>query len=270
LEQINICRRLKVTNNKLFNKITRLKSALGLSVIIAVICAAGMLFFAGLYTKEVVVRTLAENDSKDQIKTVKELQARVSDQEKTITSLSKISSKLDDENAKLLVELKELDELKEREELYDKYEYALISIDNGERTDVDYNDIKSLQELAKEEGLGEDAVGLVLAIANNESHGIASVKNANSSAAGLTGLLRSTAKYSWEVLLDNGVGTYSEEYVYDSENNLRMSMAYIAYLKENTSSNYNLLVAYRGDSNDSAWFSNIENYMGKSISSLDL
>lgn len=270
MEQINICRRLKVTNNKLFKQVTKLKGALGLSVIIAAICAMGMVFFAGLYTKEVISKAIVEKDSRDKAMTVTVLQETVNSQNESIAKLSKISTDLYSENAKLVDQLDELDDLKEREELYDKYEYALVCNDNGQRTDVDYNDIKALQDLAEEEGLGEDAVGLVLAISVNESRGQANVKNPNSSAAGLTGLLKSTAKYSWEELLGNGKGTYKSEYVYNSEDNLKMSLAYIAYLKENTNSNYALLVAYRGDDNDIAWFRKIERNMGKSIESLDL
>ena len=243
---------------------------MGLSVIIAVICAAGMLFFAGLYTKEVFSKAMVEKESKDKSKTVELLQYTVGNQQESISELSKISTELYSENAELVGQLEELETLKEREELYDKYEYALVSKDNGERTDIDYDDIMALQVLADEEGLGDDAVGLVLAISVNESRGQANVKNPSSSAAGLTGLLKSTAKYSWEELLGNGEGTYQPEYVYDSENNLKMSMAYIAYLKENTNSNYALLVAYRGDDNDTSWFRKIEKNMGKSIDSLDL
>jgi hypothetical protein len=168
----------------------------------------------------------------------------------------------------LSTQQEELDELREREELYDKYDYAIIRTD-GSRTDIDYTDIMTLEELAKQEGLGEDAVSLVLAISVNESKGFADVKNPNSSAAGLCGLLSSTAKYSYEVLLDNGKGTYKSSYVYDSLTNLEMALYYIAYLKENTNSNYELLVAYRG-MDDPHYMAVIQKYTGKSIYALDI
>lgn len=268
-----------MTNSKLFMKVLKLRRLLVLNTIVTVLCVIGMIIFIGLYTKQVVKTDILEAKIEDQSgkiddqqSEISELNMKVADQQIDYTKLSKVASKLDNENSKLVATLsiqqQELDELKERQELYDKYEYALVRQD-GSRTDIDYEDILTLEELAKEEGLGEDAVSLVLAISVNESRGYADVKNPNSTAAGLCGLLNSTAKYSWEVLMDNGKGSYKSAYVYDPLNNLEMALEYVAYLKEHTDSNYELLVAYRGKE-DSAYIAAIKKYTGKSIPSLDL
>ena len=269
----NIYRRLKVTNNKLFRKVSRLKGLLVLNIIIAVLCISGMIFFAGLYAKQAITTSILENKVDKQSTQIASLSDTVNNQKENIEKLSKVATELDNENSNLANTLstqqEELDELREREELYDKYDYAIIRSD-GSRTDIDYTDIMTLEELAKQEGLGEDAVSLVLAISVNESKGFADVKNPNSSAAGLCGLLSSTAKYSYEVLLDNGKGTYKSSYVYDSLTNLEMTLYYIAYLKENTNSNYELLVAYRGGMDDPHYMAVIQKYTGKSIYALDI
>lgn len=246
---------------------------LGLNVIIAVVSVLGLLVFASLYMGEHVRAKSLQNTVEAQKSTITEQTLTLANLETEMNKLSEVAVTLDEQNTNLVATLKaeetELEELKERKELYDKYEYALVRSD-GSRTDIDYEDIKSLEELAKEKGLGEDAVSVVLAIARNESEGFADVKNDSSSAAGLCGLLSSTAKFSYEKLMDNGRGSYKSDYVYDSLTNLEMAMEYIAYLKDNTSSNRELLVAYRGDSSDEHWFRRIQRYTGKSIDALDL
>ncbi len=269
----NTYRRLKVTNNSLRKKVGRLSKLLGLNVIIAVGSVLGLLTLSSMYGAQVYANSQLE-------KTVAEQKVTIDSQSKDlllaaveIDQLSVVAGELDEQNSELVTTLKaqetELEELRERKELYEKYDYAFVRED-GSRTDIEYDDIKSLEELAEEQGLGEDAVALVLAISRNESQGYAKVKNPKSSAAGLCGLLNSTAKYSYETLLANGKGSYKSEYVYDTLTNLEMALAYVAYLKDNTSSNYELLVAYRGDDNDASWFRKIQKYTGKAIADLDI
>lgn len=269
----NTYRRLKVTNNSLRKKVGKLTKLLGLNAIIAVVSVLGLIVLAGLYGQQVYKNNQLEKTVAEQKATIQSQSSDLLVAAIQIDQLSTVAGKLDTENSTLTTTLKtqdtELEIFRERDELYDKYEYALVRED-GTRTDINYDDIKSLEELAKEEGLGEDAVALVLAISRNESQGYADVKNPNSSAAGLCGLLSSTAKYSYETLLANGKGSYDPSYVYDSLTNLKMALAYVAYLKDNTSSNYALLLAYRGDDNDVAWFRKIEKYTGKSIAALDI
>lgn len=266
-------RRLKVTNKKLKGSLKRLRALLGLNVIIAVACGLGLVFFASLYVTEV-----KENAKlKDDLATIKDandiLVSEVSDANDTIIRLSKVATQLDKENTILVTTLttqnEELETLREREELYDLYDYALTRED-GSRTDITYEDIKSLHDLAIEAGLGEDAVAVVLAISMNESQGMAKVKNSKSTAAGLTGLLYGTAKFSYENLLGNGQGTYKWDYVYDASTNLKMSLAYISYLKQHTNgSTRSILIGYRG-LYDQAYMDKIAEYVGKDISKIDL
>lgn len=269
----NTYRRLKVTNFKLTKKIDLLSKLLGLNVIIAVGSVLGLFILGYLYLEQVHTNQILTSQLSQQTVIIETQSHDLYTAAVEIDALSIVAGELDEQNSELVSALKtnetELDEFKEKEELYDKYDYALVRDDNT-RTDIDYSDIKTLEELAAEEGLGEDAVALVLAISRNESQGYADVKNSTSSAAGLCGLLKSTATYSYEVLLGYGSGSYKFEYVYDSLTNLEMALAYVAYLKENTDSNYSLLVAYRGDASDKAWFRNIEKYTGKTIAALDI
>ena len=269
----NTYRRLKVTNNSLRKKVGRLSKLLGLNVIIAVGSVSGLLILGGLYGSQVYTNHKLEETISEQEATIESQSSDLLVAAVEIDKLSVVAGELDEQNSELIDTLKtqetELEELRERKELYEKYEYAFIRED-GSRTDIKYEDIKTLEELAKEENLGEDAVAVVLAISRNESQGYANVKNPESSAAGLCGLLSSTAEYSYETLLENGAGSYKSEYVYDSLTNLEMALAYVAYLKENTASNYELLVAYRGDDNDTSWFKKIQKYTGKTIAELDI
>lgn len=246
---------------------------LGLNVIIAVGSVSGLLILGGLYGSQVYTNHKLEETISEQEATIESQSSDLLVAAVEIDKLSVVAGELDEQNSELIDTLKtqetELEELRERKELYEKYEYAFIRED-GSRTDIKYEDIKTLEELAKEENLGEDAVAVVLAISRNESQGYANVKNPESSAAGLCGLLSSTAEYSYETLLENGAGSYKSEYVYDSLTNLEMALAYVAYLKENTASNYELLVAYRGDDNDTSWFKKIQKYTGKTIAELDI
>ena len=269
----NTYRRLKVTNNSLRKKVGRLSKLLGLNVIIAVGSVLGLLTLGGMYGTQVYANSQLEKSIAEQKATIDSQSNDLLLAAMEIDQLSVVAGELDEQNSELVTTLKaqetELEELRERKELYEKYDYAFVRED-GSRTDIEYDDIKSLEELAEKEGLGEDAVALVLAISRNESQGYANVKNPKSSAAGLCRLLKSTAKYSYETLLANGKGTYKSEYVYDTLTNLEMALAYVAYLKENTDSNYELLVAYRGDDNDASWFKKIQKYTGKTIADLDI
>lgn len=266
-------RRLKVTNKKLKGSLKRLRALLGLNVIIAVACGLGLVFMASLYIDEVKKNSELQNDLTRE-RTVNEfLTAEANESHDMLVRLSKVATQLDKENTKLVTTLEtqtdELNTLKEREELYNLYEYAIYRED-GSRTDITYEEIKSLQDLSAEAGLGQDAVAVILAISMNESRGTANVKNSESTAAGLTGLLYGTAKYSYETLLENGEGTYQKSYVYDPETNLKMSLAYIAYLKKHTNgSTRSILIGYRG-LNDKKYLKQIEQYVGKPLDQIDL
>ena len=118
-----------------------------------------------------------------------------------------------------------LNHYQKREELYNKYEWALIY--DGNRTDIEYESILTLEKMAADNRYGTDAVALTLALAIQESHGIADAKSSTSTATGLGQLIYSTAKYSYEKLLGNGDDTYKREYAFDPNTNLQMALAYI-------------------------------------------
>lgn len=130
-----------------------------------------------------------------------------------------------------------------RQDLYNKYEYALFY--EGERTDINYEHILTLERMAADNCYGTDAVALTLALVMTESHGIASAKN--DKATGLGQLIDDTAKYSYEVLLGNGEGSYKKEYAEDPELNLKMSLAYVNDLcQKHLGDPYKVIEDYRG------------------------
>ena len=132
----------------------------------------------------------------------------------------------------------ELNDLRHRAELYEKYNYSIInSMDQNlpedqKRTDITYDQIATLEELAKENGLSEDAVSLVLAIAMNESRGNEDAKNPNSTATGYCGILNTTGRYLYEDLMGNEKGSYNHDMCYNGYINLELSLQYIKYLND--------------------------------------
>lgn len=132
-----------------------------------------------------------------------------------------------------------------RQELYNKYEYALFY--EGERTDIEYEHLATLDEIARINGYSPEVVYLTLALVITESHGIADAKNSESSARGLGQLIYGTAKFSYEELLGYGSGTYKKDYAFDPELNLRMTLAYVNYLCNQKKGNpIGVVDAYRG------------------------
>jgi soluble lytic murein transglycosylase-like protein len=270
----NAYRRIKATNKKLRSNNIRLKAALVLSTILAVASMIGLFVFASLYFEERINNVELSAKIENQNDTINMIRYVAENEKDTIVRLSKVAAELDKENTKLVQTLESQDEelstYREREELYNLYEYALVR-DDESRTDISYEDIKTLEELSIEKGLGKDAVGTVLAISVNESSGYANVKNKKSSAAGLCGLTKGTAKYIYENELGNGDGSYDHSYAYDATTNLQISLAYIAYLKnEYGENNDKILQAYRGEP-DAAYVNKLCKLLGvKSLSELDI
>ena len=132
----------------------------------------------------------------------------------------------------------ELDDLRHRAELYDKYNYAIINQmdenipDDERRTDITYDQIDTLETLAAENGLSNDAVAFVLAIAMNESRGKEDSKNPNSTATGYCGILDFTGKYLYEDIMGNPEGSYSHDMCYNGYINLELALQYVKYLND--------------------------------------
>lgn len=166
-----------------------------------------------------------------------------------LSDVSEIAYTLDKQNRSLNDDLKEAQDLikeyQNREELFDEYEWALFR-DNGERTDIEYNDIITLEDLVDEKDLSDETVDLVLAMAMTESNGHANARNTDSSAIGLGQFLSGTGKFVYTSLMDND--TYNHSTVAsDSETNLEMMVYYLEYLDvENNHNIERVITAYRG------------------------
>ena len=139
---------------------------------------------------------------------------------------------------KTLANNTELEELRHRAELYDKYNYAIINQmdenlpEDEKRTDITYDQIDTLESLAHQNGLSDDAVAFVLAIAMNESRGKEDAKNPRSTATGYCGILDSTGQYLYETIMGNPKGSYTHEMAYNGYINLELSLQYIKYLND--------------------------------------
>lgn len=142
-----------------------------------------------------------------------------------------MSLAMDDTNANLKAVISEQEEelmaYREREELYDKYNDALYN-KYGNRTDITYGQIQSLQEYCDEKGYSSEMVDLVLAIAMSESEGRSDAYNKESGATGYGQLLGSTAKFVYTKL--EGHEAYYHDVSLDGEANLKMVADYISYL----------------------------------------
>ena len=189
-----------------------------------------------------------------------------------LQKVSEISIQLDKQNKELVDKINEqnetLNRYESRKELFDQYEYAIIR-SNNTRTDIKYSDIDTLESLAKQKNMGPDAVDLVLAFAMNESEGYAHVKNPRSTATGLCGLLRGTAKFVYENEMGHGRGTYNHSMAYDGTLNLQMSLYYIDYLaRRNGRSSIRTINSYRGTSGDTWYLNKLNRRLSKTGKSI--
>jgi hypothetical protein len=173
----------------------------------------------------------------------------------------------------------ELEDLRHRAELYDKYDYAIINSmdknlpDEDRRTDITYDQIDTLESLAAQNGLSDDAVALVLAIAMNESRGQEDSKNPGSTATGYCGILDFTGKYLYEDIMGNPTGSYSHDMCYNGYINLELSLQYIKYLNKMYGGDIMRIVdgyrGYRDAVYDSQLDANLQK-AGKSLYTLNL
>ena len=147
----------------------------------------------------------------------------------TTAELLNISTQLNVDRDALIADneylLYELDFYRHREELYNKYEYALFY--NGERTDITYEHLDSLEEMVK--GTSVPNPELILAIIGLESHFCATAHNA-SGASGFGQFMPGTASSVWKNLLGNDPDDWDPDMIYDPDLNLQMTVAYMDYL----------------------------------------
>ena len=191
--------------------------------------------------------------------------------EETIAGLSETVEELDQQNISLVKSNDEyfnlIQQYEEREELFDKYEYA-IQRTNGTRTDITYDQLKTLELLAEEKDVDTD---LVLSITMVESSGIEDAVSTESTARGYGQILAGTGKMVYEKLMKEG--KYNHDYALNGNTNLRMMVYYLRYLEDNNITMYATIKGYRGEGGSilDDYIVKINNYLkysGKSVSTL--
>ena len=187
-----------------------------------------------------------------------------------LSDVSQIAYQLDQQNRTLNDDLNDaLEKIKQyesREKLFDSYEWALFRED-GSRTDINYNDIITLEELVDEKDLSDDTVDLVLAMAMTESNGNANARNVSSSAVGLGQFLSGTGRFVYTSLMGNDVYNHQET-ASNSETNLEMMVYYLEYLDVKNNHNIERVIScYRGIESPSYKYK-INSYLAKNDLSL--
>ena len=145
----------------------------------------------------------------------------------TTADLLQITTQLNIDRDMLIADneyiLHELEIYKHREELYDKYEYAIFY--NGERTDITYDHLDSLEQMVEETSIPNP--DLILAIIGLESHFNCQAYNPKSGASGFGQFLPSTARSVWIKVLGNPEDSWEPEMVFDPDINLQLTVAYM-------------------------------------------
>ena len=185
----------------------------------------------------------------------------------TIEELRSISETLDKENKSLVKSndeyWEELSQLRERKELYEEFEWALVDKGGG-RTDITYEQLKTLPELLEDKKVNSEH--LVLAFAMTESRGKATAQNASSTAKGYGQFLNSTSKFVYTQLM--GEKNWTPSVALDGDIGLEMICEYINYLYEKSGRDLTkTITAYRG-LYDPGYVAKINSYLKKSGTSI--
>ena len=187
------------------------------------------------------------------------------------TKLRDISIQLQDENNKLVASNKKKDkELKvfrERKELYDKYEYALVS--DGKRTDITYDQIKSLQQLLKDKKVND--TDLFLSWIMTESGGKEKCTSSYSTAKGYGQILDGTSKFVYKKVMKKK-SNWDSSIAFNGEKNMELMSHYVDYLYiNNGNSLLKTIKRYRGRNDVSGYVGRMNEYLkrtGKTVSSI--
>ena len=190
----------------------------------------------------------------------------------TINELTAIAQTLDEENQSLVESnqnySERLAEFETREELYNKYEYALV--DSGERTDITYDQLQTLETLVEDSSINDE--DLILSWIMTESGGNEKARNTSSTAKGYGQFLDSTSKFVYTELLNKS--NWTSSVALDGDINLEMMVAYIDYLYEVNDGNlYEIIRDYRGKQDISGYVAKIDSYLenaGKSVEEIYL
>lgn len=250
---------------------------LAIAILLALIVTIGISAVIKINTLQNQVESLTSENERlllenEEIKADAKLVAdSFNDISEEFKSVSEVSTSLDNENKVLVEACKSKDEIiseyEDREELFDKYEYAILD-KNGNRTDINYSDIKMLNELCDEKGLNNETVDLVLAIAMTESHGNENAKNDSSTATGFGQFLSGTGAFVYKELMGNNSYNHTQVAMSGTDN-LEMMVYYIEYLDEEYNGNINEVINnYRG-SNDPSYNRKLNEYLSTVGLSLD-
>ncbi len=162
-----------------------------------------------------------------------------------IQKLNSVLTEIDEQNKSLVTSNQEYYErictYEEREELFDKYEYAIMRKD-GSRTDLTYDQIKTVETLADEKGVDTD---LIFSIVMTESSGKEKASNSTSTARGYGQILSGTGEFVYTKLMK--AGKYDHSLALDGDTNLQMMVYYLEYLCDRNSTINGVISNYRGD-----------------------
>lgn len=194
--------------------------------------------------------------------------------EDTIIGLNELVNELDEQSQSLAESNEEyyqtIQQYQQREELFDKYEYCIIRQDEGTRTDITYDQLINLEEVAEEKNIDVD---LVLSICMVESDGDETCTSTTSTARGYGQFLSGTGKFVYEDLMNGD--SYNHSMALDGDTNLEMMVYYLDYLIDKNNGNlYASLKNYRGKGGNvlTNYIKRIDSYLsstGKSVASID-
>lgn len=256
---------LKKKNKTLRNKIEILRKKNNFKIFIIVLLLISNTYFALQQANKVYVENLNDTLTQrvvDLEKEVLDLVEVTENQGSNITAMYSVMEELDTQNQSLIT-LKdnlniEIEHYKGRAELYDRYEYAIVN-EMGDRTDITYDNLKTLSELCEEYGVDMD---LILSIIMVESRGRADAKNSDSTARGLGQILESTGEIIYEKLMGNEKGSYNHDMALDPMLNMEMIVVYMNHLQNEYNGNMTLcLKNYCGDQSETGNY--VYTYIGK-------
>lgn len=193
-------------------------------------------------------------------------------------------NQLEDENEQLVEKYNELNdyvnttikelktEVDSKKEYYNdiltKYSFV-FKHEDGTKSDISAEDIINLKSIAKQNNMSDDVVDLTLSFAKVESDATENIKNPRSTAAGLCQLLTTTAKYTYENIMNNGVGSYKVSYSYDGMTNLTMAMYLLDYLgKQSNHRTMSVILGYTGGYTQD-YLNKLNSYLNKTGKSLN-
>ena len=231
----------KQKKNNIMNKVTFLLVGI---IMVLLIYIGNLMYENDKISKELET---ANNTIKSMTETISMMDNRINNQDNNITSLTTTIEDLD----KQLKEVSninksyvdELTELRSRAELYDKYSYAIM--DEGNRTELTYAEIKLGEELMLSNGYDPNLMFGTIMV---ESRANPNAVNPSSQATGYGQFLNSTAEFVWTKLMGNS--NYSREIMKDGESNIKMMAEYYDYLYNTKGSTYEVIKQYSGNSTD--------------------